>query len=76
MREPSSEQRLIPSMAIKVLRDHMPSANVVAMYSLDGNPKNNWNFFAKDFTNHLSTSYSTDNLSLAIYQSHATDNLW
>lgn len=63
-------------MGLKILRDHMPSANLVAMYSLDGNPSNNWNFFAKDFTNHVSKSYSPAGLALALYQSHATDLLW
>ena len=37
-------------MALKVLRDKMPSANVSALYSIDGQ-KQNYNFFAHPLSN-------------------------
>ena len=68
--------RLIPGMALKILRDNMPSANLVAMYSLTGNPYNNWNFFAKDFKNHLAPTYTTEGVALQVLFSHASDHVW
>ena len=47
--KPGKKQGLIPGMALKVLRDGMPSANLVAINSLEGNPEENWDFFYKDF---------------------------
>ena len=38
-------------MGVKFLRDGVDSANVIAMYSVDGQPTMNW--FANDFTNHI-----------------------
>lgn len=40
-----------PGMAIKCLRDGIKSANIIVMYSVEGQPS--WNFFEKDFTNHI-----------------------
>lgn len=62
-------------MGLKILRDDMPSANLVAMHSLNGN-KNNWDFFAKEFTNHITPSYSNAGKALSYRFSHATDNIW
>ena len=41
-----------PGMGLKFLRDGVDSANLVAMYSVDGQP-NDWNFFSHDFSNHV-----------------------
>ena len=51
-KEPSSSSRATaPGMGLKLLRDGMDSANLVAMYSVDG--QDSWNFFKHDFTNHI-----------------------
>jgi len=42
-----------PGMGLKFLRDGMDSANLVAMYSIDG--QESWNFFKNDFSNHIPT---------------------
>ena len=48
-------QPLTPGMGLKWLRDWKDSANVVAAYSVNGQP-NNWNFFANSLTNHIDTA--------------------
>jgi len=40
-----------PGIALKCLRNGVPSANLFAMYSLNG--QDSWNFFKHDFTNHV-----------------------
>jgi len=40
-----------PGLGLKILRDEIDSANLVAMYSVDG--QESWNFFKNDFTNHI-----------------------
>jgi len=40
-----------PGIGLKFLRDGMDSANLVAMYSVDG--QESWNFFKNDFSNHI-----------------------
>jgi len=49
---PSSSQALAPGMGLKFLRDGMDSANLVSMYSVDGQP-GDWNFFSNNFTTHI-----------------------
>ena len=39
-------------MGLKFLRDGQDSANLVSMFSVDGTP-GDWNFFSKDFVNHI-----------------------
>jgi hypothetical protein len=56
--QPSASQPLAPGFGLKFLRDGVDSANLVAMYSVEGQP-NNWNFFGNDFTNHVSDATST-----------------
>lgn len=51
---PSETQALTPGFGLKFLRDGVDSANLVAMYSVDGQP-GNWNFFAHDFNNHIAS---------------------
>ena len=41
-------------MGLKFLRDGVDSANLVAMYSVDG--QESWNFFKNDFSNHIPES--------------------
>jgi len=51
-KEPSTSSRsTAPGMGLKFLRDGIDSANLVAMYSVDG--QDSWNFFKNDFTNHV-----------------------
>jgi hypothetical protein len=40
-----------PGMSLKFLRDGMTSANLLAMYGVNG--FNSWNFFKEDFSNHI-----------------------
>ena len=40
-----------PGMSLKFLRDGLSSANLVAMYGVNGFPS--WNFFGRDFSNHI-----------------------
>ena len=41
-----------PGFGLKFLRDGIDSANLVAMFSVDGTP-GDWNFFSKTFSNHI-----------------------
>jgi len=52
-----------PGMGIKFFRDGRPSANFVAMYSLDGQPCADRDFFQHDWSNHIAL---TDNFGLKI----------
>ena len=54
----TSSQPLAPGMGLKFLRDGMDSANLVSMYSVDGTP-DDWNFFSKHFTTHISAASSS-----------------
>jgi len=47
----TSSNSTAPGMGLKFLRDGMDSANLVAMYSVNG--QDSWNFFKNDFTNHI-----------------------
>lgn len=40
-----------PGFGLKFLRDGMPSANIIAMYSVNG--QYSWNFFSKEFSNQI-----------------------
>jgi len=46
-------QPLAPGFGLKFLRDGQDSANLVAMYGVNGTP-GDWNFFSKDFTTFIS----------------------
>lgn len=52
-----------PGMGIKFFRDGRPSANFVAMFSLDGQPCSDRDFFQHDWNNHIAL---TDNFGLKI----------
>jgi len=47
----TSSNNTAPGIGLKFLRDGMDSANLVAMYSVDG--QDSWNFFKNDFSNHI-----------------------
>jgi len=59
-----------PGMGLKFLRDGMDSANLVAMYSVNG--QDSWNFFLNDFTTHIAPA-GLDLVPLALKFSEATD---
>lgn len=59
-------------MGLKFLRDGIDSANLVAMYSVNGQP-NDWNFFSNDFTNHIGSAKTVALKALAKKFSTATD---
>ena len=44
-------KEMTPGMGIKFLRDYVDSANIVGMYSVDGQPS--YNFFEHDWSNHV-----------------------
>jgi len=52
-------------MGLKFLRDNVDSANLVAMYSVDG--QDTFNFFANDFKNHIPNSTSIATYTLAAH---------
>lgn len=54
---------ITPGMGVKLFRDGRPSANFVAMYSLDGQPCADKDFFAHDWHNHIAL---TDNFGLKL----------
>eukprot|EP00928_Gymnodinium_smaydae_P055383 TRINITY_DN38943_c0_g1_i1.p1 TRINITY_DN38943_c0_g1~~TRINITY_DN38943_c0_g1_i1.p1 ORF type:complete len:410 (-),score=70.34 TRINITY_DN38943_c0_g1_i1:244-1473(-) len=62
-KEPTKNGGTTPGMALKFLRDGRPSANFVAMYSLDGQPATDTNFFAHDWSNHI---HLTNNFGLKL----------
>jgi len=51
--DPTAEKGLTCGLSIKWLRDGVPSANAMAMYSLEG--QSSFNFFEHDLTNHVPT---------------------
>lgn len=57
--EPNTSNIIAPSMAYKCLRDNVDSANLLAMYNVNGNPDGDWNFFSKDFENHTNMGHTT-----------------
>ena len=46
-----AQKLLKPGMGLKFLRDGVDSANLVSMYSVDG--QDSWNFFKNDWSNHI-----------------------
>ena len=63
-KEPDTDDlTTVPGLGLKFLRDGMDSANLVAMFSLDG--QESWNFFKNDFSNHIGPG-SASNLPIKI----------
>ena len=61
--EAGADGNFAPGIGVKFLRDGMPSGNMVAMYSTDGQPS--WNFFDFDFTNHIPDPKSAGGAAIA-----------
>jgi len=53
-----AEGNYVPGFGIKFLRDGVPSANLVAMYGVDGQAS--WNYFKHDFSNHIPAANALD----------------
>jgi hypothetical protein len=49
---PGDSVAMSPGMGLKFLRDGIDSANLVSMWSVDGQP-GDWNFFSNDFFTHI-----------------------
>ena len=70
--EPSPHQLLTrPGLGLKLLRDGRDSANLVAMFSVDG--QQSWNFFKNNFTTHYIPSGDPVLIHLAVKFSEATN---
>ena len=67
----SGTKNLKPGMGLKFLRDGHDSANLVAMFSVDG--QDSWNFFGNDWSNHIPVPQSKALAPLAIKFHTATD---
>jgi len=50
------KENFLPGLGIKFLRDKVPSANLVAMYGLDG--QDSWNIFANDWSHQIANPCS------------------
>jgi len=59
-----------PGMGLKWLRDGQPSANLQAMWGVNG--QNSWNFFKNDFSNHIPAASGVALKALALKFSSAT----
>ena len=57
--EISAIKSFTPGFALKFLRDGLPSVNLVAMPSVDGQG-DDYNFFAKEFCNNIAPAVRTD----------------
>lgn len=70
--QPTPDGKLGPGMGLKFLRDGVDSANLVAMYKVDGQP-GDWNFFANSFTTTIPNSDDPGVQKVAWKFSSATD---
>jgi len=59
-------------MGLKFLRDGMDSANLVAMYGVNGQ-EGEWNFFAHEFQNHIVAAAGAALKAVSFKFSQATD---
>lgn len=66
-------ENFTPGFGLKFLRDGLPSANFVAMFGVNGIPS--WNFFNKDFSNHIPGAGGVALTLLSEKFSSATDNI-
>jgi len=61
----------VPGMAMKFLRNNIPSANLQSMFALDG--QDSWNFFKNDFSNHIPAISAASFKVIGLKFSTATD---
>jgi len=69
----TKELNTAPGMGLKFLRDGVDSANLVAMYSVDG--QQSWNFFKNDFSNHIPKISFAKTATLGLKFATATRNI-
>merc|ERR1712055_702505 len=69
----TSKLNTAPGMGLKFLRDGVDSANLVAMYSVDG--QESWNFFKNDFSNHIPDISFGKKATLGVKFATATRNI-
>ena len=62
---------LKPGLGLKLLRDGVDSANLVSMYSVDG--QDSWNYFKHDWSNHIPATTSPSLVPLGIHFYTETD---
>jgi len=65
-----AQDNFAPGMGIKWLRDGKPSANLQAMFGVNGQAS--WNFFKNDFSNHIPAASGAALYALALKFSSAT----
>ena len=70
--EPTKSSPLAPGMGLKFLRDWNDSANLVAMWGVDGQP-GDWNFFSNEFKNWIKAGTGGPQKALSYKFSSATD---
>ena len=70
--KPEKDGHIGPGIGLKFLRDGIDSANLVAMFGVEGTP-GDWNFFSKDFTTIIGSSDDFKLKLLAEKFSTATD---
>jgi len=72
-KEPTaSSNNTTPGLGLKFLRNGMDSANLVAMYSVNG--QESWNFFKNNFSNHIPPA-GLSVILVALKFSEATNNI-
>lgn len=71
--KPDPSGKLAPGMGIKFLRDYEDSANLVAMFGVDG--QFSWNFFAEPFSNWIGTPDGSSTKLLGAKFATATDKI-
>jgi hypothetical protein len=62
-----------PGFGLKFLVDGLPSVNLVAMFGVNG--VDTWNFFGRDFSNHIPGASGAALLAVANKFSEATQNV-
>ena len=70
--KPATSKPLAPGFGLKFMRNGRDSANLVAMFGVEGQ-KDNWDFFANDFTTHIPPAHSGILKAVAWKFSAATD---
>lgn len=66
-------ENFTPGFGLKLLRNNVPSANLVAMYGVDG--QKSWNFFANEFSNHIAPSEGLAQKAVAVKFQTGTPNI-
>ena len=68
-----ADANFVPAFGLKLLRNNVPSANLMALYSVDG--QKSWNFFANEFSNHIPPSVGVATNAIGLKFQEATPNV-